>query len=141
MEITNPGLQTVAARGNVTFSETVIPGNCSISHREGSGLIKIKGMTSGCNYRARFKASFGGNIGIPTDQTPGAISVAITLDGEPMMETVMTVTPAATEEFFNVGSEIYIDVPRGTDDTIGVANLSAIPIEVTAANLIVERVA
>ena len=48
MEITNPALQKVAPNGNVTFAETVISGSCSISHREGSGLIKIKGITSGC---------------------------------------------------------------------------------------------
>ena len=41
----------------------------------------------------------------------------------------------------NVNSEIYIEVASGTSDTIGVTNISSIPVEVTAANLIVERVA
>ena len=53
----------------------------------------------------------------------------------------MTVTPAAAANFFNVNSEIYIEVASGTSDTIGVTNISSIPVEVTAANLIVERVA
>ena len=141
MEITYSSLQTVAPQGYVIFDNTVIKGSGCISHREGSGLIKVKGATCGGNCRARFKASFGGNIAVPTGQTAGAISVALTLDGEAIAETVMTVTPAAVEEFFNVGSEIYIDVPSGTSYTIGVTNISTIPIEVTAANLIVERVA
>ena len=141
MEITHASLQTVAPQGNVIFDNTVIKGSGCISHREGSGLIKVKGATCGGNCRARFKASFGGNIAVPTGQTAGVISVALTLDGEAIAETVMTVTPAAVEEFFNVGSEIYIDVPSGTSDTIGVTNISTIPIKVTAANLIVERVA
>ena len=141
MEITHASLQTVAPQGNVIFDNTVIKGSGCISHREGSGLIKVKGATCGGNCRARFKASFGGNIAVPTGQTAGVISVALTLDGEAIAETVMTVTPAAVEEFFNVGSEIYIDVPSRTSDTIGVTNISTIPIKVTAANLIVERVA
>ena len=58
-----------------------------------------------------------------------------------MQETTMTVTPAAAANFFNVNSEIYIEVASGTSDTIGVTNISSIPVEVTAANLIVERVA
>ena len=141
MEITNPALQTVAPNGNVTFAETVISGSCSISPREDSAVIKIKGITIGCCRKARFKASFGGNLAVATGETPAAVSLAITLDGEPMQETTMTVTPAAAANFFNVNSEIYIEVASGTSDTIGVTNISSIPVEVTAANLIVERLA
>ena len=78
MEITYSSLQTVAPQGNVIFDNTVIKGSGCISHREGSGLIKVKGATCGGNCRARFKASFGGNIAVPTGQTAGAISVALT---------------------------------------------------------------
>jgi hypothetical protein len=53
----------------------------------------------------------------------------------------MTATPAAVEEFFNVYSSIFIDVPRGCCNSISVRNISTIPINVQNANLIVERVA
>ena len=106
-------------------------------HRGGSGLVSVKGVTDQC--RARFKATFGGNIAIPTTGTVGAISLALSLDGEPIGTTTMTVTPAAVEEFWNVFSAIFIEVPRGCCATLGVRNISDQPIDIQNANLIVER--
>lgn len=140
MEITANALQTVNENQNVLFTDTVTCGNCSITHREGSGLVTLKGVTS-CQCRARFKVSFGGNIAIPADGTVEAISLALSLEGEPIATTTMIVTPAAVEQFFNVFSAIFIDVPRNCCVTIGVRNISTQPIDVQNANLIVERVA
>lgn len=139
MEITANALQTVNENQNVLFTETVTCGNCSITHRDGSGLVTLRGLTNQC--RARFKVSFGGNIGIPTGGTVEAISIAISLDGEAVATTTMTVVPAAVENYWNVFSAIFIDVPRNCCSTIGVKNISTQPIEVQNANLIVERVA
>ena len=108
-------------------------------HRNGSGLITVKGITDQC--RARFKVTFGGNIAIPADGTVEEISLAISLDGEAIGTTTMIVTPAAVEEFWNVFSAIFIEVPRGCCASIGVRNISTQPIDVQNANLIVERVA
>ena len=105
MEITANALQTVTENQNVLFTETVVCGSCSIAHREGSGLVRLKGLTDQC--RARFKVSFGGNIAIPTGGTVEAISLAIAIDGEPVATTTMIVTPAAVEEFWNVFGAIY----------------------------------
>jgi hypothetical protein len=58
-------------------------------------LVNIKGFTDQC--RARYKITFGGNIAIPTGGTVEAISMAITLDGEPVVTTTMISTPAAVE--------------------------------------------
>ena len=139
MEITANALQTVNENQNVLFTDSVICGSCSIMHRGGSGLVSIKGVTDQC--RARFKATFGGNIAIPTTGTVGAISLALSLDGEPIGTTTMTVTPAAVEECWNVFSAIFIEVPRGCCATLGVRNISDQPIDIQNANLIVERVA
>jgi hypothetical protein len=122
MEITANALQTVNENQNVLFTDSVICGSCSIMHRGGSGLVSVKGVTDQC--RARFKATFGGNIAIPTTGTVGAISLALSLDGEPIGTTTMTVTPAAVEEFWNVFSAIFIEVPRGCCATLGVRNIS-----------------
>jgi len=43
----------------------------------------------------------------------GAISLALAIEGEAIPATTMTVTPAAVEEFFNVSSAVFVDVPRG----------------------------
>lgn len=139
MEITANALQTVAANQNVLFTDTVASGNCSILHRNGSGLTTLRGITNQC--RARYRVSFGANIAIPTGGTVEAISIAIAVEGEPIDTTTMIFTPAAVEQFGNVFSAIFIDVPKDCCLTIGVRNISAQDIEVQNANLIVERVA
>ena len=139
MEIIANALQTVPANQNVYFTDTVTCGGFSISHRDDSGLVTLRGNTNQC--RARFKVSFGGNIAIPTGGTAGPISLAIAIDGEAVRATTMTVTPAAVEEFFNVFSAVFVDVPKGCCMTVSVRNISEVPVDVQNANLIVERVA
>lgn len=139
MEIIATALQTVEENSNVLFTDSITCGNCSISHRVGSGLVTLRGLT--CQNRARYKVSFGGNIAIPTGGTVEAISLALAIDGEPVASTNMIITPAAVEEFFNVFSAVFIDIPRDCCSTISVQNTSAQAIEVQNANLIVERVA
>ena len=132
--------QTVEPNQVILFTDTPVRGNNSIMHREGSGLVSLRGLTC-CQPRARFKVSFGGNIAIPTGGTVDAISVAIAIDGEPIASTKMIVTPAAVEEFANVASAVYIDVPANCCVTVSVRNTSTQAIDVQNANLIVERVA
>ena len=139
MELTANAIQTVPANSNVIFTDTVVCGNCSIMHREGSGLVTLRGLTNQC--RARFRVSFGGNIALPTGGTVGPISLAIAINGEPVATTTMISTPAAVEEFNNVFSAIFLDVPKGCCSQISVRNTSNQPIDVQNANLIIERVA
>lgn len=137
MEITNNALQLVAVGQNVVFNETpVCPTKC-ITHREGSGIVRLKGFTNQC--RARYLVSFSGNIEIPTGGTVGAISLAIAIDGEPLQSTQMIVTPAAVLNFFNVSAQVYVDVPCGCCATVAVENTSTQAINVQNANLIVTR--
>ena len=140
MEITANAVQTVTANSNVIFTDTPVSGNCSIVHREGSGLVKLRGLTS-TQCRARFKVYFGANIAIPTGGTAGPISLVLTIDGDPVATTTMIVTPAAVDEYFNVGASVYLDVPACCCSTIGVRNPGTASINVQNANLIVERVA
>lgn len=137
MEIIANALQTVLANQNVYFTDSVICGNTSMTHRDDSGLVTLRGVTNQC--RARFKVTFGGNIAIPTGGTVGPISLAIAIEGEAVPATTMTVTPAAVEQFFNVGASVFIDVPRGCCMTISVKNITEGPVEVQNANLIVTR--
>ena len=139
MEITANAIQTVASNANVLFPDTVVCGNCAITHRDGSGLVTLRGLTNQC--RARFRVSFGGNIAIPTGGTVGPISLAIAIDGEAVATTTMISTPAAVEEYQNVFSAIFLDIPRGCCSQISVKNISDEDIEIQNANLIIERVA
>ena len=139
MEITANAIQTVASNANVLFTDTVVCGNCAITHRDGSGLVTLRGLTNQC--RARFRVSFGGNIAIPTGGTVGPISLVIAIDGEAVATTTMISTPAAVEEYQNVFSAIFLDIPRGCCSQISVKNISDEDIEIQNANLIIERVA
>ena len=137
MEIIANAVQTVSANQNVYFTDTVICGNGSISHRDDSGLVTLRGVTNQC--RARFMVTFGGNIAVPTGETVGPISLVIAIEGEPVPATTMIVTPAAVEQFFNVKSSVFIDVPRGCCTRISVQNTSDEAIVVQNANLIITR--
>jgi hypothetical protein len=108
-------------------------------HRDGSGLVTLRGVTNQC--RSRYKVTFGGNIAIPTGGTVEDISMAIVVEGEPLSSTIMTVTPAAVENFWNIFTAVLIDVPQNCCISIGVRNINDQAIEVQNANLIVERVA
>lgn len=145
VELTAPAVQTVQFGGNVLFTDTPVGCNRGyVVHREGAGVVTLRGV--GCQ-RARYKVTFGGNIAIATGGTVDAISLAIAIAGEPIQSSIMTVTPAAVGDFFNVSRTTFIDVPCGCCVTIAVENISstdagvAIPVEVANANLVIERVA
>ena len=139
MEIIAVATQTVAENQNVLFTDSVTCGNCSITHRDGSGIVTLRGTTNQC--RARYKVTFGGNIAIPTGGTVEAISLALAIDGEGLGPSTMIATPAAVEEYFNVFGAMFIDVPKGCCLTVSIQNTSAQSILVQNANLIIERVA
>jgi hypothetical protein len=139
MELIANAVQTVETGANIQFTDEAVRGCNSILHRSGSGLITLRGITNQC--RARFKAFFSGNIAIPTGGTVEPISLAIALNGEAIASTTMIQTPAAVEEFANVASAVYIDVPAGCCITVSVRNTSPDAVDVQNANLIIERVA
>lgn len=139
-EYSNAALQTVAAGADVIFTDAPIP--CTrgyVVHREDSGLFKLRGITDQC--RARYRVTFGANIAVPTGGTVGPTSLAIAVDGEALTSTIMTVTPAAVGEFFNVSRTINIDVPRGCCGNVSIRNIGADPVDVANANIIIDRVA
>ena len=146
VELTAPATQTVQFGGNVLFTDA--PVRCSrgyVVHRDGAGIVTLRGAN--CQCKARYKVTFGGNIAIAEGGTVAPISVAIAIDGEPLPSTTIIVTPAAVGGFFNVSRTVFIDVPCGCCVTIAVENISAtaagvaIPIDVIAASLTIERVA
>lgn len=139
MELTAVAEQNVATNQNVLFTETPVSGRSCMIHRNGSGIITLKGNTNQC--RSLYQATFGANIAIPTGGTAGPISVAIAIDGEALPSSQAIVTPAAVGDFFNVFSTAYISVPRGCCVTISVENTGTQTIVVANANIVVTRVA
>lgn len=144
MEITANLLQAVAPNRNVMFDSTVVPGNCSIMHVDGSGLVTLRGLRNG-QCRARFHVAFSGNMKADTAETITGVtllSLAIARDGEVIPSSIMTITVGDTTSTYNVSTELFIDVPSGCCTTISVKNVTeGIDIDTLNANLIVERVA
>lgn len=136
-EFTNTPVQLVAEDGNVVFTETLVRGCRCIYHREGSGIVTLRGMTDSCF--ARYRVSFGANIAIPTGGTVEPISVAITVRGEPLGSATAIITPAAVDEYGNVYISTLVHVMRGCCADIGVENTSTQAINVQNANLIVDK--
>lgn len=137
-EFTAVATQTVAQNSNIIWTDTPVPGNCSIIHREGSGLVTLRALPNG-QCRSRFKVTFGANLAAVT--AASAVSLAVAINGEPVSSSTMIVTPAAVGEYFNVNSSVYLDIPTNCCSQISVENTSAQSVSVQNANLIVERVA
>lgn len=137
-EYTNSGVVTVAAGQNVPLTETAMAGKGCIVHREGAGIVTLRGITNQC--KARYKVSFGANIAIPTGGTVEAITAALAINGEPLTSATATITPAAVENFFNIFVAAFIEVPRGSCVTVAAENTSTQAILFDNSNFIAERV-
>lgn len=140
-EYSYPLVQTVADETNILF----LNGNraCNkgyITHREDSGIFRLKGTTNGC--KAIYRVTFNANIAIATDGTVEPITVALQEDGETVNNAVATVTPAAIGDFFNVSLDTFITIPCGCCVTVSVKNISdTTAIDIRNANVIFSRVA
>lgn len=157
-EFTKNEVQTVNPNQPVTLNTSIGCNKGYVYHRPGSGIVTLRGIVNNPTACfARYQVTFNGNIAIPDGGTVGPISVALALDGEPILTSRAIVTPAATADnpptqnnFFNVTSTAIISVPKGCCFNISVENTSesttpattpAPPILVQNANLTVARIA
>lgn len=138
-EYTNSSIVAVAAGQNVPLTETAVAGKACVVHREGAGIVTLRGLTNQC--KARYKVSFGGNIAVPTGGTVEAITAALAINGEALESATAAVTPAAVENYFNIYIAAFVEVPRGCCLTVAARNTSTQTINFANSNLIVERVA
>ena len=147
-EFTNNPIQVVQPNQQVLLNTTIGCPKGYIYHREGSGIVTLRGITNNCF--ARYQVTFNGNIAVPEGGTAGPISVAVAIDGEPVPTSEAIVTPTVADSYFNVTSTAIVTVPRGCCFNISVENTSesatpattpAPPINVQNANLVVTRIA
>ena len=133
--------QSVLGGQNILFTDTAVPCNSGyVVHREGSGIFTLRGITNQC--RARYRVTFGANLGLPEDGTaPATISAAIALNGEPVSESTMTATLREATDIQNVERTIVVDVPRGCCTQLSVRNINAQEIDFINSVLTIERVA
>ena len=118
-------VQTVATDQNVLLVDSIPCNKGYVLHRNGSGIVTLRGITNGCSRFARYKVSYGANIAIPEGGAAQAIALGLTLNGEPLADSRAIVTPAAAEQYFSVHREITIDVPSGCCYTLAIENVNA----------------
>ena len=134
IELINTTVQTVAAGQSVVYNAAAVRSKCGPErHRNGSSFITLK-------QPGRYLVSFSGNIAVPEGETVGEISLGVTQDGEVLGGSLMRVTPAAIEEYFNVSTQHYVDVYCGCCVNVGVLNTSDIPVLVDNPTLTAVRV-
>lgn len=137
-EYTNSNIVEVTAGQNVPLTKTAVNSKPCIVHREGAGIVTLRGLTNQC--KARFRVAFGGNIAIPAGGTVEAIAAALAINGEPLTSATATVTPAAVENYFNIFVSAIVEVPRGCCLTVAMENTSTQAINFANSNLTVDRV-
>lgn len=157
-EFTYNPVQLVQPNQPVVLNTSIACNRGYVLHRNESGIVTLRGIVNNsCGNFARYQVTFNGNIAVPDGGTVGPISVALAIDGEPILTSRAIVTPAATatnppttENFFNVTSTAIITVPRCCCFNVSVENTSesatpattpAPAILVQNANLTVTRIA
>ncbi len=155
-EFTNNDVQVVQPNQQVTLNTVIGCPKGYIYHRNGSGIVTLRGITNNCF--ARYQVTFNGNIAVPNGGTVNPIAVAIAIDGEPILTSKAVFTPSATADatpsdnnYGNVTSTAIVTVPKGCCFNVSVENASSVPttpaganapaINVKNANLTVSRIA
>ena len=150
-EFTYNPIQLVEPGQNVILNNSISCNRGYVLHRNESGIVTLRGIVNNaCGCFARYQVTFNANIAVPEGGTVGPISVALAIDGEPILTSKAIVTPAAVDEYFNVTSTAILTVPKGCGFTVAVENTSssatpgttpAPAINVQNANLTVSRIA
>jgi len=142
--------QNVAFGQNLLLVDSIRCPRGYVVHRNGSGILTLRGIVNGNGCFARYAVEFNGNLAIPTGGTVAAIAVALAIDGEALQSSRAIVTPAAVEQYFNVTSKAIITVPKGCCYTVALENVNAgvgaeiadeQTISVADGNLTVSRIA
>lgn len=141
-EYTYNPVQLVQPNQNVLLNNSIRCNKGYVYHREESGIVTLRGVINNpCSCFARYQVEFNGNIAVPEGGTAGPISIALSIDGEPILTSQAIVTPAAVDNYFNVTSTAIITVPKGCCLNVSVDNTSTAAINVQNANLTVTRIA
>ena len=118
----NP-IQLVEPNQNVILNDVIPCPKGYVLHREQSGILILRGITNNCF--ARYQVTMNANIALPEDAAAVVpISVALAIDGEPVLTSRAIYTPAAVDEYGNVTSTAIITVPKGCCFTVAVENTS-----------------
>lgn len=140
--------QAVNLNQPVIFTASIPCTRGYIYHQDETGIFILRGITPNCF--SRFQVTFNGNIAIPTGGDISPIALAIAVNGEPRPTSRAIFTPAAADEYGNITSTVIVTVPKGccfslsvryVDGTTDAATAATPTINVTNANLVIDRIA
>lgn len=146
-ELIAPNRQSILPGQDLIFVEASIP--CTkgiVQFNADTGAVMLSGLNRtnvapcGCRQpvNTNYLIDFGANIAISTGGTVGEISVGIVVGGLVVPSTIMRVTPAAVQEFFNVSRAKIVSIFRNCCQTVGIRNLSTQSIDAEGANMIID---
>ena len=126
--------QVLTADSPVILQSTEIKGGCSISHRDGTPTVTVKGSGCACNP-ARYKVFVHVTISAPA---AAVVQLALAEDGVIMPETLMSLPPVSEGTILSASTGKTIQADACCDRITIVAITDA---TVQTALLSVERVA
>lgn len=133
IELSNTAAQTIAPGQSLTFDTVLLKTGCAEAHRSNSGIITLK---ADC---AVYEIHFAANI---SATAAGAAQLAISLDGEPLIETTMINTISTAGDPDNAATATLVKTGCGCCGKISVTNTGTTSVIVSAnPALFVKRVA
>lgn len=133
IELSNTAAQTIAPGQSLTFDTVLLKTGCAEAHRTNSGIVTLK---ADC---AVYEIHFAANISATAE---GTAQLAITLDGEPLVETTMINTISTAGDPDNAATATLVKTGCGCCGKISVTNTGTTSVIVSAnPALFVKRVA
>ena len=133
IELSNTAAQTIAPGQSLTFDTVLLKTGCAEAHRSNSGIVTLK---ADC---AVYEIHFAANI---SATAAGTAQLAISLDGEPLVETTMINTISTEGDPDNAATATLVKTGCGCCGKISVTNTGTTSVIVSAnPALFVKRVA
>lgn len=133
IELSNTAAQTIAPGQSLTFDTVLLKTGCAEAHRSNSGIVTLK---ADC---AVYEIHFAANI---SATAAGTAQLAISLDGEPLVETTMINTISTAGDPDNAATATLVKTGCGCCGKISVTNTGTTSVIVSDnPALFVKRVA
>ena len=133
IELSNTAAQTIAPGQSLTFDTVLLKTGCAEAHRNNSGIVTLK---ADC---AVYEIHFAANV---SATAAGTAQLAISLDGEPLIETTMINSIGTAGDPDNAATATLVKTGCGCCGKISVTNTGTTSVIVSAnPALFVKRVA
>ena len=123
IELSNTTAQTIFPGQSLTFDSVLLRSGCAEAHRTNSGIITLRAHCA--TYEIHFSANISGTAA-------GPVQLAITLDGEPLVETTMISTVTTVADANNVATATLVKTGCDCCGRISVTNAGTSDVVVSA---------